>query len=198
MRDALCFSDAVMGVTSVETRTSLVAFAEGLSRAEGMLRSYHDSVGAPVTVQCSDVVDSIATNARIVLTMTPTKAILFSRSVIESINGGNLLVALHSLRGYLELVAVTRFTVERMRPLIVKAATTRQLSAEDATTLASHFKILLHGGRFNWTAYFEEGPRGTLERKRLKGARQGRQKFEANSLRIDCCIDDWAKKHEAV
>ena len=107
-------------------------------------------------------------------------------------------MAFHSLRGYLELVAVTRLTVERMRPLIVKAATTRQFSAEDATTLASHFKILLHSGRFNWIAYFEEGPRGMLERKRSKRARQGRQKFEANSLTINCCIDDWAKKHEAV
>lgn len=192
------FSDSVTGAVSDETRASLAAFAEGIPRLEGMLRRYNDSPGAPVTMQHVDVVEGIAENARIVLTMTLTKAILFSRSIIENVNGRNLLVAFHSLRGYLELVAVTRFTVKRMQPLVIKAAQVGYVAVEDARTIANHFEILLHGGRFNWRAYFDEGPRGVLTRKQANRTKEERKKFEANSLRINKCIEDWSTEHEAV
>jgi len=44
-------------------------------------------------------------------------------------------------------------------------------------------QILLHGGRFNWAAYFEEGARAVVDRKRMRRTQQEKAKFEMNSLR---------------
>ncbi len=52
-------------------------------------------------------------------------------------------------------------------------------------------QILLHGGRFNWNAYFTEGAAAIVDRKRMKRTREEKVKFEMNSLRIGKCIEDW-------
>jgi hypothetical protein len=192
------FSDAVIKAVSPETRKSLDAFAESIARAEGVLREYHAAVPSAFTGHLADPMVTIRENARLVFTMTWAKAILFSRAVVDSVNDGNLLVAFQSLRGYAELVAAVRFTVKRMEPLVRDAVSRGQVSHDMAQSLASHMQILLHGGRFNWAAYFEEGAAAVVDRKRLKRMQQEKAKFEMNSLRIGKCIDDWGKESPAA
>jgi hypothetical protein len=192
------FSDAVLNAVSPETRKSLQAFAESIARAEGVLREYHAAVPSSFTGQVADPMAAIRENARLVFTMTWAKAVLFSRSAVDSVNDGNLLVAFQSLRSYVELVAAVRFTVKRMEPLVRDAVARGQVSHETAQSLANHMQILLHGGRFNWTAYFEEGAAGMVDRKRMKRTQEAKAKFEMNSLRIGKCIDDWGKESPAA
>lgn len=107
-------------------------------------------------------------------------------------------MAFQSLRSYVELVAAVQFTVKRMEPLVRDAVARRQVSHETAQSLANHVQLLLHGGRFNWTAYFEEGAAAVVDRKRIKRTREEKAKFEMNSLRIGKCIEDWGRESPAA
>jgi hypothetical protein len=192
------FSDAVMNAVSPETRKSLIAFGESIARAEGVLREYHAAVLSAFTGQAAGSRATIRENARLVFTMTWTKAVLFSRAVVDSVNDGNLLVAFQALRSYVELVAAVRFTVKRMEPLVNEAVARGQVSHETARSLANHVQVLLHGGRFNWATYFEEGAAAVVDRKRMKRTQQDKQRFKTNSLRIGKCVDDWGKESPAA
>lgn len=156
------FSDAVLNAVSPETRKSLHTFAESVVRAEGVLREYHAAVPSAFTGEVADPMAAIRANARLVFTMTWTKAVLFSRAVVDCVNDGKLLVAFQSLRSYVELVAAVRFTVKHTEPLVSDAAACGQVSHETAQSLANHMQILLHGGRFNWTAYSKRARRRLL------------------------------------
>ena len=192
------FSDEVMNAVSPETRKSLIAFGESIARAVGVLREYHAAVPSAFTGQAAASRATIRENARLVFTMTWTKAVLFSRAVVDSVNDGNLLVAFQALRSYVELVAAIRFTVKRMEPLVKEAVARGQVSHEMARSIANHMQVLLHGGRFNWATYFEEGAAAVVDRKRMKRTRQDKQRFETNSLRIGKRIDDWGKESPAA
>jgi hypothetical protein len=192
------FSDAVLNKVSPETRRSLNAFAESIVRAEGVLREYHAAVPAAFTGQFADPMAAIRENARLVFTMTWAKAVLFSGAIVDTVNDGNLLVAFQSLRGYVELVAAVRFTVKRMEPLVKDAVARGQVSHETAESLANHMQILLHGGRFNWTVYFEEGAAAIVDRKRMKRTQEDKAKYEKSSLRVGDCVKDWGKESPAA
>jgi len=197
-RVARSFSDEVMSAVSPETRKALGAFAESIVRAEGVLREYHAAVPSAFTGSVENPMAMIRENARLVHTMTWTKAVLFSRAVVDSANDGNLLVAIQALRGYVELVAAVRFTAKQLQPLIHDAVVSRQVSSDTARSLAYHMDILLHGGRFNWEAYFKEGAAGIVDRKRLKRTKEEKAKFELNGLRIGKCIEHWGRESPAV
>lgn len=192
------FSDEVMSAVSSQTRKALGAFAESITRAEGFLREYHAAVPSAFTGDLEHPMAVIRENARLVHTMTWTKAVLFSRAIVDSVNDGNLLVAFQALRAYVELVAAVRFTVKQMQPLIQDAVVRGQVSTDAARSVAYHMEILLHGGRFNWAAYFEEGAAGIIDRKLVKRTREEKAKFELSSLRIGKCIEHWGKESPAV
>jgi hypothetical protein len=168
IREGRSFSEAVLNAVSAETGKTLYVFAESIDRAEGVLREYHAAVPSAFTGQVTDPMVAIRENARLVFTMTWAKAILFSRAVVDSVNDGNLLVAFQSLRSYVELVAAVRYTVKRMEPLVKEAVARGQVSRDAASQLANHMQILLHGGRFNWATYFEEGAAVLVDRKRMR------------------------------
>ncbi len=188
------FLDTVLNAVSPETQKSMHAFEESIARAEGVLREYHKARPSVFTGQVEDPLAAIRENARLVFTMTWTKAILFSRSIIDSMNDGNLLVSFQSLRSYLELVAAARYTVKRMEPLVNEAVSSGQVSNDAARSLSNQMEILLHGGRFNWEVFFLEGAAGVIDRKRMKRTQQEKAKFETNNLRIGKCIKDWGKE----
>jgi len=192
------FSDRVLNAVSSETRKSLEAFASSIVHAEGVLREYHAAVPSGFTGTSADAMARIREDARLIFTMTWAKAVLFSRALVDCMNDGNLLVAFQSLRGYVELVAAVRFTVKRIEPLVREAVASGQVSTELAHSIANHMQILLHGGRFNWTAFFEEGAAAVFDRKRMKRTREERKKYETKALRIGTCIEDWGKESPAV
>lgn len=192
------FSDAALASVSADTRKSLHAFAESIARAEGVLREYHAAVPSSFSDQVVDPMARIRQDARLIFTMTWTKAILFSRSIVDNVNNRNLLVVFQSLRSYVELVAAVRYTVKRMEPLVKDAVLRGQVSSEVVQSLANHMQIILHGGRFNWAAYFEEGAAAVLDRKRMKRTQEEKTKFEMNALRIGKCIEDWGKESPAA
>jgi hypothetical protein len=201
------FSDAVMSAVSSATRESLDDFAEFIRTAELVLREYHVGVPSAFISKSEDPMAGIRQNARLIHTMTWTKAILYSRAVVDSVNDGNLLMAFQALRAYVELVAAVRFTLRQMQPHIYDGSEVDEdgnrvneasVSPDEARLLNHHMEILLHGGRFNWKAYFEEGTKGIIDRKRVKRAKEEKAKFEENSLRIGPCIKDWGKESPEV
>ncbi|QNP43470.1 hypothetical protein H9L15_01260 [Sphingomonas daechungensis] len=174
------------------------AFAQALVQAEGLLREYHATTQAQFKSSHPDEMIAIRENSRLIFTLSWTKAVLFSRAIIDQVNAGNLLAAFQSLRAYAELVATVRFTAKEMMPLIQDAAETGSISVENARTLSSKLNTLLHGGRFNWPLYFEEGAKAVLDRKRAKTTKEERRKFETNSLRVGTCFEKWAEEEPAV
>jgi hypothetical protein len=111
------FSEAVLAAVSAETRKTMEVFAHSIVTAENALRAYHSNISAAFTGNVDDPLMEIRQRARLVYTMTWTKAILFSRSIVQCVNDGNLLVAFQALRSYVELVAALRYSVKRIARL---------------------------------------------------------------------------------
>jgi hypothetical protein len=106
-----------------------------------------------------------------------------------------------------ELVAAVRFTLRQMQPHIYDGSKVdeagnkideAQVSPDEAQLLNRRMATLLHGGRFNWEAYFKEGAKGVIDRKRVKRTKEEKAKFEENSLRIGKCVESWGKESPAV
>jgi hypothetical protein len=173
------------------------AFAQALIHAEGILREYHAVTSAHFTGSYPDQMVAIRKNARLVFTLTWTKAVLFSRAIIDQVNDGNLLAAFQSLRAYIELVATVRYTVKEMEPFIRAAVESGSVSVDSANTILRKMETLLHGGRFNWPLYFEQGASAILDRKRAKKTKDEKQHYETKSLRVGDCLKAWAKEEPA-
>lgn len=176
------FNDDILACVSPDTRKAMIAFSKAIGHAEALLRGYHDHTDTRFTGKYENTLHAIRENGRLVFTMSWAKAALFSRGVVTSMNDGNLLVAFQSLRGYVELVAALRYTMNKIAPLVHQAATTGQLTNDVATQIANHMHVLLHGGRFNWAAYFKEGAANHIDRKRVKRTQEEKHAFENNSL----------------
>jgi hypothetical protein len=192
------FNSAVLDAVTEESRRNMEAFAQALVHAEGILREYHSTIPAHMKVSYPDEMTAIRESSRLIFTLTWTKAVLFSRAIIDQVNEGNLLAAFQSLRAYAELVATGRFKVKQIIPHIDAAVEKGTLSRDAARTVLSNLSTLLHGGRFNWQLYFQEGPKAVLDRKRAKKTKEERRKFETNSLRVGPCIERWAQDEPAV
>lgn len=188
------FHPQALEIFSPQLRQHLEAFAKGLAHAEGVLREYHAHNTAIFTGTFQTPLDHIAENARLIFTLSWSKAILFSRSVIDSVNIGNLLAAFLALRGYAELSATLRYTVNQMKQIITNAVSVGTIPPDQAREISGHMDILLHGGRFNWKTYFEEGVPAVIDRKKLKRTKEDKLKFETNSLRVGKCFEDWGKE----
>jgi hypothetical protein len=54
---------------------------------------------------------------------------------------------------------------------------------------------LLHGGSFDWQAFFEEGAWAVLEKKNKPRTKEERRKFEerARYLKVNTCMKSWSK-----
>jgi hypothetical protein len=192
------FRPEILSAFSPEVRKNMEAFAKAISHAEGVLRGYHQHTDAAFKASPKDPFEAIKINARQIFTLSWAKSILFSRSIVDNVNNRNLLSAFQAIRGYVELVATLRYTVNIMEPIIHKAADDRTISVEDARTIAGHMDILLHGGRFNWKTYFEEGVSAMIDRKKLKRTKEEKAKFETKALRIGTCINDWGLESPAA
>lgn len=190
--------DEVLSLVSEETKRTMQVLAKSIATAERALESYRADQSAHFSGDADNVLKEAQEAARLIVAMNWTKAILFSRSIVQSLNDGNLLLSFHALRGYVELVAALRYTVKRATPIVQEAAATGQITAEQARQLANHLNLLLHGGRFNWATYFEQGAKGVIDRRQVKRSKEERQKFEFNNLRIAKCVDDWAKETPAA
>lgn len=191
------FTDTALNAVSPQTRRNMEAFAQALIHAEGILREYHAETPAHFTGSYPDQMVAIRENARLIFTLTWTKAVLFSRAIIDQVNDGNLLAAFQSLRAYVELVATVRYTVKEMEPLIQEAVESGSVSVDKANTILGKMETLLHGGRFNWPLYFQQGASAILDRKRAKRTKEEKQQYETKSLRIGDCLKAWAKEEPA-
>jgi hypothetical protein len=100
------------------------------------------------------------------------------------------------MRALTEVVAAVRHTVEKLGPLIHESSVRGIVTGEQAHQLNYHCDLLLHGGRFDWEHYFENGAWAVLERKGRQRSKEERQKFEerAHYLKIEKCIESWSKK----
>lgn len=192
------FDELAIAAFSPEVQQHMRAFAKGLSHAEGVLRGYHEHAKPSFTGDRSDPLAAIRESARLVFALSWSKAVLFSRSIIQSVNCGNLLAASQSLRAYAEMVAALRFTMKQISPIVQRSTSSGTVTVEDLRVVQKHLDTILHGGRFNWKLYFEEGVPAVINRKKLKRTQEERKSFETGSLRIGNCISDWGKDEPAA
>lgn len=196
--DQSIFSPEILAAFSPEVRKNMEAFSKAISHAEGVLRGYHQHTDAAYKASPKEPSKAIQINARQIFTLSWAKSILFSKSIVNSVNNKNLLSAFQAMRGYVELVATLRYTVKKMQPLIDKVDENGTVTADDARMILGHMEILLHGGRFNWKTYFEEGVSAVIDRKKLNRTKEEKAKFETKALRIGSCIKDWGLESPAA
>jgi hypothetical protein len=167
-----------------------------LEKQEGMLREYHKNTSAILGERTDLPLDNLKASTRLIVTMYLTKTIYYSRAIIENVNSRNLLVAFQCMRALVEVVAAVRYTLEKMQPIIHECATRGTVTAEEAHRLNYHCDLLLHGGRFDWPAFFEEGAWSILERKNKPRTKEERKQFEERShyLKVDTGMKSWSKK----
>jgi hypothetical protein len=190
------FDEQVQRNLSEATVKTLKIFPEMLASLERLLRSYHKDNPAGLVERLSHPLENLNASGRQIATMFLTKTIYYSRAIIDNTNAGNLLVAFQSMRALIEAVAAVRHTVEKLEPLIHECSSRGIVTGEQAQQLNYHCDLLLHGGRFDWEHYFENGAWAVLERKGKQRPKEERQKYEerARHLKIDKCIESWSKK----
>jgi hypothetical protein len=83
-----------------------------------------------------------------------------------------------------------------MQPIIHDCSIRGTVTAEEAHQLNYHCDLLLHGGRFDWPAFFEDGAWAVLERKNKPRTKQERNQFEERShyLKVETCMKSWSRK----
>ena len=167
-----------------------------LEKQENMLRGYHKETSAVLFERTSLPLDNFKASTRLILTLYLTKTVYYSRSIIESVNERNLLVAFQCMRALLEVVAAVRYTLEQIKPIIHECATRGSVTAEQARQLNYHCDLLLHGGRFDWQAFFEEGAWAVVEKKNKPRTKEERRQFEerARYLKVETCMKNWSKE----
>lgn len=190
------FDEQVQCSFSEATVKTLKIFPEMLANLERLLRSYHKDNPAGLVERSSHPLENLNASGRQIATMFLTKTIYYSRAIIDNANAGNLLVAFQSMRALIEAVAAVRHTVEKLEPLIHECSSRGIVTGEQAQQLNYHCDLLLHGGRFDWEHYFENGAWAVLERKGKQRPKEERQKYEesARHLKIDKCLESWSKK----
>jgi hypothetical protein len=196
MTRGFIFDDEIERKFSDATVKTLNVFPPMLDNLERLLRSYHKDNSAGLVDRSPLPLENLNASGRQIATMFLTKTIYYSRAIIDNVNSGNLLVAFQSMRALVEVVAAVRFTLEKLAPLIQECSLRGVITAEQAHQLNYHCDLLLHGGRFDWEHYFENGAWAVLERKSKPRSKEERQKFEerARYLRIERCIESWSKK----
>jgi hypothetical protein len=185
---------------SEATRQVVTAFPKMLASLEELLRNYHQDNRAELAERSTDPLVNLNTSGRLIATMLLAKSIYYSRAVIDANNSKNLLTVFQSMRALLEVIAAVRHTLERLEPLIHECASRGSVTPEQADLLNYHCDLLLHGGRFDWTHYFERGAWAVLEKKTKQRSKEERQQFEERSryLKIDKCLESWSKKQPLV
>jgi hypothetical protein len=195
MRD-FRFDEGVERNFSEATVKTLKVFPRMLGSLEGLLHNYHKDNSAGLVERSPLPLENLNASGRQIATMFLTKIIYYSRAIIDNVNSRNLLVAFQSMRALVEVVAAVRHTLEKLEPLIHECSSRGIVTARQAHQLNYHCDLLLHGGRFDWEHYFENGAWAVLERKGKQRSNEERQKFEerARYLKIEKCIESWSKK----
>jgi hypothetical protein len=100
------------------------------------------------------------------------------------------------MRALIEVIAAVRHTLERLAPLIHECTVHGIVTSEEARQLNYHCDLLLHGGRFDWLHFFENGAWAVLEKKGKPRSKEERQKYEEQSryLKVEKCLESWSKK----
>jgi hypothetical protein len=189
------FDDAARERLSPATQKVLIAFPQMLANQENILREYHKDTIVILTERSDLPLENLKASTRLIATMYLTKTIFYSRAIIENVNSRNFLVAFQSMRAALEVVAAVRYTLRKMQPIIHECAVRGTVSGEDARQLNHHCDLLLHGGRFDWMSFFQEGISATLERKNKVRSKDERREFaeRAHYLKVDICMKSWSK-----
>jgi hypothetical protein len=185
----------VRDALSSATKQVLQAFPEMLVRQENLLREYHKDTPAVLFERTSLPLDNFKGSTRLILTRYLTKTVYYSRSIIESVNSKNLLVAFQCMRTLLEVVAAVRYSLGKMRPIIHDCSARGMVTADEARQLNYHCDLLLPGGQFDWQAFFEEGAWAMVGKKNQKRTKQERQEFgqQSHYLRVGKCLESWSK-----
>jgi hypothetical protein len=186
--------DSVKSALSEATQKTLGVFPQMLERQEGMLREYHKDTLAVLAERTDHPLENLKASSRQIVTMYLTKTIYYSRAIIENTNSQNLLVAFQSMRALVEVVATVRYTIEKIRPIVHLCSTRGTVTAEEARQLDYHCALLLHGGRFDWSTFFQEGAWAMLNRKTKVRSKDERKQYAEKTLylKLDKCIKDWS------
>ena len=187
--------DEAKASLSPSTQKALMLFPQMLANQENMLREYHKDT-APVLFERSSMpLDNLKASTRLIATMYLAKTIYYSRAIIENVNSGNFLVAFQSMRASVEVVAAVRYTIKKMQPIIHECAVRGTVTGEEARQLNHHCDLLLHGGRFDWVSFFQDGISGAIERKNKIRSKEERRQFgeREHYLKVDTCMKNWSK-----
>ena len=99
------------------------------------------------------------------------------------------------MRALIEVVAAVRHTLEKMKPIIHECAIRGTMTADEARQLNYECDLLLHGGRFDWPGFFEEGAWVMIEKKSKTRSKEERKQYEerARYLKVESCMKSWSK-----
>jgi hypothetical protein len=195
MTSEFVFDDAARESLSPTTQKVLIVFPQMLANQENMLREYHKDTAAVLFERSSKPLDNLKGSTRLIATMYLAKIIYYSRAIIKNVNSGNFLVAFQSMRSMLEVVAAVRYTLKKIQPIIHESGVRGTVTGEDASQLNYHCDLLLHGGRFDWATFFQDGISGALERKNKTRSKEERREFaeRAQYLKVESCMKSWSK-----
>jgi hypothetical protein len=194
----LRFDEDLKRSVSEPTQKVLTLFPEMLIRQQNILRGYHEHISNVLTLRTDDPMIDLKGSTRQIATMYLTKTIYYSRAIIENMNSRNLLVAFQCMRALVEVVAAVRYTMHQMLPIIKTCTERGTVTAQEAHQLNYHCDLLLHGGRFDWTRFFEKGAWDILKGKNREHTEDER-KQHANKMRflqIGTCIKDWSEDNQ--
>ena len=121
------------------TVKTLKVFPQMLDNLERLLRSYHKDNPAGLVERSPLPLENFNASGRQIATMFLTKAIYYSRAIIDNVNSRNLLVAFQSMRALVEVVAAVRYTLEKLEPLIHEFSSRGVVTAEQARGFAFVF-----------------------------------------------------------
>ena len=190
------FDDDVESEFSPATKKTLLLLPKIVGNLEDLLRNYHNDNPAEIVEPSTLPLNNLNVSGRLIATLLLTKTVYYYRAIIDNVNRKNLLVAFQSMRALIESVAAVRHTLEKLAPLIHECTVRGIVTADDARQLNYHCDLLLHGGRFDWQGFFEQGVTATLEKKTRVRPKHERQQFEERRhyLKVEKCIESWSKK----
>ncbi len=106
-----------------------------------LLHSYHKDNPAEVVERSALPLENFNASGRQIATMFLTKAIYFSRAIIDSVTSRNLLIAFQSMRALVEAVTAVRYTLEKLELLVREGLSRGIVTGDQAHQLNYEFLV---------------------------------------------------------
>ena len=166
------FDEEVQRNFSEVTVKTLNVFPRMLGSLEGLLHNYHKDNPAGLVERSPLPLENLNASGRQIATMFLAKTIYYSRAIIENVNSGNLLVAFHSMRALIEVVAAVRHTLEKLEPMNSCMLQQRHRHCRASASVELSLRFAVTWRTFRLGALFRERRVGRSGKKRQAAAQR--------------------------